>query len=76
MRPIEHIRKNVFRATQAAFGEVAGTTQATVSRWESGELEPRQEEMARIREAAQHLGKWDDSWFFDTPESQPSQVPA
>ena len=67
MRPIEYIRRNIFKTTQMAFGEVAGATQATVSRWESGELEPGREEMTRIRTAAQQIGEWNDSWFFEIP---------
>lgn len=68
MRPIEHIRKQVFGVSQAVFGEIAGTTQASVSRWESGELEPGRDEMARIRAEAQiRKLPLDDSMFFETP---------
>ena len=67
MRPIEHIRRNVFKSSQTAFADVAGTTQATVSRWENGELEPGREEMARIRNKAIEAGEWDDRWFFEVP---------
>lgn len=66
MRPIEAIRKNVFRCSQAAFGEIAGTTQASVSRWETGQQEPSRDEMERIREAARARSlQWHDSWFFE-----------
>lgn len=68
MRPIEHIRKRIFSVSQAAFGEIAGTTQASVSRWESGEQEPDRIEMDRIRSEAQARGlSLQDSWFFETP---------
>ena len=68
MRPITHIRKNLFEVSQAAFGQIAGTTQASVSRWEAGELAPSQPEMERIRDEAKSRGiKWDDRWFFETP---------
>lgn len=68
MRPIEHIRKNVFEVSQSVFAEIAGTTQASVSRWETGEQEPGLEEMARIRAAARKRRiEWDDRWFFDAP---------
>ncbi len=68
MEPIEHIRKKVFAVNQEAFGAIAGTTQASVSRWENGEQEPSQTEMARIRQAALNQGlTWDDSWFFEVP---------
>lgn len=68
MRPIEHIRQTIFDVSQAAFAEIAGTTQASVSRWESGEQTPDLEEMARIRQAAVNRGvTWDDRWFFELP---------
>jgi transcriptional regulator with XRE-family HTH domain len=68
MNAIEHIRRNVFKVTQTAFSGFAGTTQASVSRWENNEQEPGLEEMARIREKASEMGiHWDDRWFFETP---------
>lgn len=71
MTPIEHIRTRVFRTTQAVFAEIAGTTQASVSRWESGVQTPGQTEMASIRaEAAQRGLAWDDRWFFELPEKE------
>lgn len=71
MSPLEHIRKNVFRASQAEFAEIAGTTQASVSRWEKGEQEPGLTEMARIRQVAADRGlPWDDSWFWQVPEQE------
>jgi len=65
-----HIRQSVFEGiSQTAFGEIASTTQPTVSRWESGELEPSRSEMDAIRKAAIAAGKpWDDRWFFEVPE--------
>lgn len=70
MRAIEHIRKNIFDVSQTVFGEIAGTTQASVSRWEKGDQEPSQGEMARVREAARERGiEWDDRWFFECPAS-------
>jgi len=75
MRPIEHIRKEIFRVSQALFGEIAGTTQASVSRWEAGEQEPGLEEMARIRCSATERGiRWDDRWFFELPEIEPRRA--
>ena len=68
MHPIEHIRKAIFDLSQQAFGEIAGTTQASVSRWESGEQHPGLDEMARIRAAARERGiAWDDKLFFEIP---------
>jgi transcriptional regulator with XRE-family HTH domain len=68
MTPIEHIRKSVFKVSQAELASFAGTTQASVSRWEGGTQEPSREEMANIRaEAAQRGLDWDDRWFFEVP---------
>ncbi len=76
MSAIEHIRKHIFDVSQTVFGEIAGTTQASVSRWESGTQEPSRDEMARIREAACTRGiEWDDRWFFETPApSEPERA--
>ncbi|PWE57158.1 hypothetical protein DEM27_05820 [Metarhizobium album] len=68
MRPIAHIRIDVFKQTQADFARLAGVTQGTVSKWEAGTLAPSQAEMSRIRTAAIRLAmKWDDQWFFVVP---------
>jgi DNA-binding transcriptional regulator YiaG len=74
MQPIEHIRKVIFDLSQVAFGEIAGTTQASVSRWESGDQQPGLDEMTRIRAAARERGiAWDDLWFFEIPVREPAQ---
>lgn len=68
MKPIEYIRQKKFRVSQAAFAAFAGVSQPTVSRWESGDLEPSREELDRIRSKASELGMaWEDCWFFDDP---------
>ena len=68
MKPIEHIRKSLFEVSQTTFAEIAGTTQASVSRWEQGIQEPSQSEMERIRSEAVLRGiDWDDRFFFETP---------
>jgi predicted transcriptional regulator len=68
MIPLKHIRKNLFDISQTAFGEIAGVTQATVSRWEAGELEPSRDEMSKIRDEAAKRGlQWDDRLFFEAP---------
>lgn len=71
MHPIEHIRKNILGITQGALAAITGVTQATVSRWEAGELEPGRGEMERIRATARARGlAWDDRWFFEVPRSE------
>lgn len=71
MNQIEHIRKSVFRISQAAFAEIAGTTQASVSRWENGDQVPDHAKMARIRSEALKRGlTWSDAWFFDYPAAE------
>jgi transcriptional regulator with XRE-family HTH domain len=68
MKPVEHIRKSVFGLSQEAFAEVAGVSQPTVSRWETGEFEPNRDELQRIRDAARGRGiEWDDRWFCEAP---------
>lgn len=70
MNALKHIRKNVFSVTQAEFASLAGVTQATVSRWESG-IAPSLDEMQAIRLAARDRSiDWDDAWFFDMPPSE------
>ena len=68
MTPLVHIRKQVLKLSQRALADLVGTSQATVSRWERGELSPSLEEMARIRQEAKRLNlEWDDAWFFSPP---------
>lgn len=68
MIPLKNIRKNLFDISQTAFGEIAGVTQSTVSRWEAGELEPSRDEMSKIRDEAAKRGmQWDDRLFFEAP---------
>jgi DNA-binding transcriptional regulator YiaG len=69
MNALKHIRKNVFKLTQAEFSAIAGVTQATVSRWENG-VAPSLDEMKAIRAAAEARKiKWNDRLFFETPKS-------
>lgn len=51
MVPIKYIRLVIAQEKQAEFAERIGVSQATISRWESGETSPSIEECARIRAA-------------------------
>ena len=76
MRPIEHIRKEVFSVSQAVFAEIAGTSQGSVSRWEKGDQDPDLTEMEKIRECARERGiDWNDRWFFEIPATTDAQSP-
>ncbi|NTS30698.1 helix-turn-helix transcriptional regulator [Phyllobacterium sp. BT25] len=68
MNALKHIRKHIFKVTQAQFASLAGVGQPSVSRWENG-IAPSLDEMQAIRRAAAERGiDWDDSWFFEVPE--------
>lgn len=68
MKPIEYIRKHILKVTQSEMAAIADVTQATVSRWESGEFGPSLDEAARIRaEAAAREIPLADSVFFEVP---------
>lgn len=68
MSTVQHLRKNILKISQAELAEVAKTTQATVSRWENGELSPDLDQLTRIREEVRKRGlAWDDAWFFEAP---------
>lgn len=71
MSAIEYIRRHVFGLSQALFAEIANVSQATVSRWEAGGLEPDREQMRSIRDEARRRGlPWQDDWFFDAPSQR------
>ena len=77
LRPIERIRRDVFDMKQAAFAAIAGATQGTVSRWETGECGPDLTHLHRIRNAAFARGLlWDDSLFFDASAPLPGRETA
>lgn len=68
MSTIEAIRKHVLRVSQAELAEIAGTSQATVSRWEKGELHPDIQQLQKIRSEAGERGiDWNDAWLFTAP---------
>lgn len=65
MNAIRHIRREIFKVTQAEFAALAGVTQASVSRWETGTA-PSLDDMQSIRRAAADRGiEWQDEWFFE-----------
>lgn len=71
MSTLLHIRKDVLAISQAEMAAIARTSQATVSRWENGELQPDLRQMKRIRAFALERGlSWDDSLFFDVPPAE------
>lgn len=68
MHPIRFIRLNVLKITQTEMAEVTRVSQATVCRWETGELEPNRTEMEAMRRYAYGKGlRWNDRWFFKQP---------
>lgn len=68
MNPMLHIRKLVFGVPQTEMAEIAGVSQGTVSKWETGLLAPDLAELERIRnEASRRNLDWDDRWFFEAP---------
>lgn len=70
MTPMLHVRKHVLGLSQVDLAVVAKTTQGTISKWESGELEPDRDQLALIREEIQRRDiDWDDRWFFEIPNS-------
>lgn len=67
MSSLFHVRKNVLQITQSEMAALTGARQATVSRWERGELEPDRRQLTAIRDEAKRRGlKWDDRWFFES----------
>lgn len=67
--PLKVIRKNILNLNQVEMAALVGCAQATVSRWETGELEPDRQQMAKIREEAVKRGiPWSDTWFFEVAE--------
>lgn len=70
MSTIKYIRKEILKLKQADFAVIANATQASVSRWETGELSPDLTQLASIREAVLAGGhKWKDVWFFEAPKA-------
>lgn len=71
MNAMTAIRKHVLKVSQMELAEIAKTSQATVSRWEKGELHPDIAQLQRIRTVAADRGiAWDDGWLFDPAPNQ------
>ena len=72
MSAISRIRTEVLGLSQAALAAMTGVSQATVSRWEKGELHPSLPELEAIRTAARakRPNEWSDSWLFEGPAPQ------
>lgn len=67
---LKFIREHIFRLDQSKFGEIAGASKATVSRWESGRGFPDALHLSRVRSFAVESGvEWDDRLFFEVPKS-------
>lgn len=63
--------RRLLRLTQAQMAILTGASQASVSRWEAGLLEPSLAQLEAIRgEARKRAIAWDDSWFFERPAEQ------
>jgi DNA-binding transcriptional regulator YiaG len=63
---MKKLRIEVFGATMEVIASIAGTTPPTVSRWESGELDPGLAEIKRLRDYASRNGLvWKDSAIFN-----------
>lgn len=69
MSSIAHIRKAVLGMSQSELAAKTGVAQATVSRWEKGELFPNLRELSIIRDEARAKDpeKWRDEWLFEAP---------
>ena len=66
MRALRRIRQEVFELTLAQMAEIAGVSQATLSKWENGIHPADFEAVARIRDEATCRGlTWDDAWLFE-----------
>lgn len=72
MNTMRFIRSSVFRIKQSEMAAIAGVSQGTVSRWETGDLSPSLGELGRIRaEAKRRRIGWNDGLFFG-PASKPA----
>jgi transcriptional regulator with XRE-family HTH domain len=68
MNPLIRIRTQVFDASQSEMAAIAGVSQATISRWETGAGAPDLAALDRIRgEAIRRNLDWNDRWFFEAP---------
>lgn len=71
MNIMKRIRTEILAVKQREMAVIAKVSQATVCKWENGELEPGLTEMSLIRaEAERRQIPWNDAWFFKLPEQQ------
>jgi DNA-binding transcriptional regulator YiaG len=64
MNAMLSIRQHL-KLSQPEFAEFAGADQPTVSRWDRGVLSPSYQSLQKLRESAQYIDGWNDSWLFD-----------
>lgn len=71
---VEHIRKEILEMSQSSFAAIANVNQATVSRWERGELSPDLDQLGAIRaEVLKRDLPWNDGWLFDVPSREAAE---
>ncbi len=64
MRRIEFVRRRLLGLTQVDFARLTKVAQATVSRWESGELAPTLSAVTLAKAAVLDRGfSWNDAWL-------------
>lgn len=67
MTPVKHIRTAVLNMTQIQLAKALGTTQASVSRWETEGVFPPWAQ-PKVRTLAPK-DRWSDTLFFEVPQS-------
>jgi transcriptional regulator with XRE-family HTH domain len=70
-----YIREHVFGIpTQAEFARLLNYTQATISRFETGEIVAGRDFQERVRALARERKvRWNDRWFFEVPKHRPRE---
>jgi transcriptional regulator with XRE-family HTH domain len=74
---LKHIRVAVLDMTQAAFADLVGVSQATISRWEQGEGSPTLDHLQLIRaEFFRRRIPWREASLFNAAQPSPRRAPA